>query len=77
LQPNKVYHVYACNEPGNGTQGLYLTGLRVFLDLTEISWSASRFRRVESTGHPKISQKTEPEPEPSSSTQDSDPALET
>jgi hypothetical protein len=75
LQPNKVYHVYACNEIDKGTQGLYLTGLRVFLDLTEISWSASRFRRVESTGHPKISQKSEPES--SSSTQDSDSTLET
>jgi len=75
LEANKVYHVYACNETGKGTQGLYLTGLRVFLDNTEISWSCSRFRRVESTGHPKICQKTEPDS--SSSTQDSDPALET
>jgi hypothetical protein len=75
LQPNKVYHVYACNETGNGAQGLYLTGLRVFLDHTEISWSSSRFRRVESTGHPKINQKTEPDS--SNTNQDSDSALET
>lgn len=75
LQPNKVYHVYACNEIDNSIQGLYLTGLRVFLDHTEISWSSSRFRRVESTGHPKISQKNEPKS--SGSTQDSDPALDT
>ena len=75
LQQNKVYHVYACNEIDKGTQGLYLTGLRVFLEQTEISWSASRFRRVESTGHPKISQKNEPKS--SSATQDSDPALDT
>jgi hypothetical protein len=75
LMPNKVYHVYACNETGNGTQGLHLTGLRVFLDQTEISWSASRFRRVESTGHPKISQSFKPDT--STSSQDSDPALGT
>jgi hypothetical protein len=74
LRPNKVYHVYTCIETGNGTQGLYLTGLRVFLDQTEISWSCSRFRLVESSGHPKIKQRTKPDS--SSSTQDSDSSLE-
>jgi hypothetical protein len=74
LLPNKVYHVHACIETGNGTQGLYLTGLRVFLDQTEISWSCSRFRLVESSGHPKIKQRTKPDS--SSSTQDSDSSLE-
>ena len=73
LEPNKVYHVYACNEVGNGTQGLYLTGLRVYLDNTEIAWSSSRFRRVESTGHPRIGQTFKPD----SSTYDSDSTLET
>lgn len=70
LQPKKVYHVHDCIETGKGSQGLYLTGLRVFLDDTEISWCSSRFRRVESIGHPKISQQTEPDS--LSSSQDSD-----
>ncbi len=73
LEPNKVYHVYAINDVGNGTQALYLTGLRVFLDHTEIAWSSSRFRRVESTGHPRIGQTSKPD----SSTYDSDSTLET
>lgn len=75
LEPNKVYHIYACNELGNGTQGLYLTGLRVFLDNTEIAWSSLRFRRVKSAGHPKITQAFEPDT--SNPTHDSDSALET
>lgn len=73
LELNKVYHVYACNEVGNSTQGLYLTGLRVYLNNTEIAWSSSRFRRVESTGHPRIGQTFKPD----SSTYDSDSTLET
>lgn len=75
LQMDKVYHVYACHEIGNGTQGLYLTGMRVFLDDVEISWSSSRFRRIESCGHPKICQKNQIDS--SSSTHDSDSTLET
>lgn len=62
LEPNKVYHVQACCDTGHGSQGLYLTGLRVFLGKTEISWSATRFRRVESSGHPKVSQASDQYP---------------
>lgn len=75
LQSNKVYHVNACNEIENGAQGLFLTGLRVFLGKREISWSSCRFRHLESAGHPKISQTNEPDS--SSSNQSSDPTLET
>jgi hypothetical protein len=75
LQPNKVYHVYECIEISNGTQGLYLTGLRVILDQMEISWCSTRFRRVQSSGHPKISHKAQPDT--SSRNQDSDSSRET
>ena len=75
LQAGKVYHVYDCIETGNGTQGLYLTGLRVFLDKSEISWCSSRFRKVAAAGHPKIDHHSKSDS--TSPTQDSDSTLGT
>lgn len=47
LQKDLVYHVVAVCPSRNGSQGLWITGVRVFQGLTEIPWSSSRFRKVD------------------------------
>ena len=42
-----VYHVRDIRYINDGSQGVVLTGMRVFWGLEEISWSATRFRKVD------------------------------
>lgn len=66
LRKGQVYHVKSTNDPDNGKQGVFLTGLRVLWGPDDVPWSATRFRKVNFTrSHlPKIRQKKLPQARP-------------
>jgi hypothetical protein len=52
LRENTVYHVEGIKYTSDGNQGLFITGLRVFVGKHHIPWSSCRFRKVDSlSGH--------------------------
>lgn len=46
LRPDTVYHVAAVNHIRDGSQGVFLTGLRVLWGSQEVPWNPGRFRKV-------------------------------
>ena len=48
LRAGTVYHVAAVNRIRDGSQGVFLTGLRVLWGPEEVPWNPGRFRKVES-----------------------------
>lgn len=46
---NKIYHVQAVKNYTVGSQGLFITGLRVFSYDEEIPWCSIRFRKIDTT----------------------------
>lgn len=48
LRGGTVYHVSGVCRIRDGSQGIYLTGLRVLWGSENIPWNPGRFRRVES-----------------------------
>jgi hypothetical protein len=48
LKENTVYHVENVRSSRDGNQGLFITGLRVFVGKHHIPWNSSRFRKVDS-----------------------------
>jgi hypothetical protein len=52
LKENTIYHVENVRSSRDGNQGLFITGLRVFVGKHHIPWNSSRFRKVDTlTGH--------------------------
>jgi hypothetical protein len=52
LRENTVYHVEGIKHTSDGNQGVFITGLRVFLGKEQFTWSSCRFRKVDSlSGH--------------------------
>jgi hypothetical protein len=47
-----VYHVSAVTRIKDGSAGVFITGLRCLWGNRDFPWAASRFRKVESVGHP-------------------------
>ena len=47
LRGDQVYHVASVQPLTDGSQGVFLTGVRVYLGSRKISWHHSRFRKVE------------------------------
>jgi hypothetical protein len=62
LRHDTVYHVRAVRLIRDGSQGVYLTGLRVFWGPDEIAWSATRFRKVDTLSNhiPKKRRRKQP-----------------
>ena len=54
LRRDVVYHVTRVGKCRDGNQALWLTGMRVFWGPTEMSWSSTRFRKVQEAGHPPL-----------------------
>jgi deoxyribodipyrimidine photo-lyase len=54
LRSDVVYHVTRVGKCRDGNQALWLTGMRVFWGPTEMSWSSTRFRKVQEAGHPPL-----------------------
>lgn len=59
LQRGVIYHVESVLNRPDGSQGVYLTGMRVTWGDLHISWDSSRFRKVEEAGHPTVAEKEE------------------
>lgn len=53
LRQGVVYHVSSVKRLKDGSHGVYITGLRCFWGTRDFPWAASRFRKVETVGHPK------------------------
>jgi hypothetical protein len=52
LRRDVIYHVASVHPQAPGQQGLFITGLRVFLRNQPIPWNSSRFRKVDQlSGH--------------------------
>ena len=64
LRRDRVYHVEAVQTLRDGSQGVFLTGMRVLHGSQSISWHHSRFRKVDSLmGHvPKKRRRMSPVP---------------
>ncbi len=64
LSGNQVYHVDSVQSLTDGAQGVFLTGVRVYLGSREIPWHHSRFRKVETlrTHTPKKRRRKVPAP---------------
>ncbi|MFZ9938573.1 MAG: hypothetical protein ACO3JG_16160 [Luteolibacter sp.] len=62
LRRNQVYHIASVQPLADGTQGVFLTGMRVLHGGKNISWHHSRFRKVDSLkGHvPKKRRRKKP-----------------
>ncbi len=58
LREGTLYHVAAAHPCLDGNQCLLITGLRVILNSQPIPWNSSRFRKIDSTSHPRKAKAT-------------------
>jgi hypothetical protein len=47
LNEKTVYHVEKVRSAADGHQGLFITGIRVFVGKHHVPWDSSRFRKVD------------------------------
>ena len=47
LNEKTVYHVEKVRSAADGHQGLFITGIRVFVGKYHVPWDSSRFRKVD------------------------------
>jgi hypothetical protein len=53
IRKGVVFHVSAVTHIKDGSPGVFITGLRCLWGNRDFPWAASRFRKVESVGHPR------------------------
>jgi hypothetical protein len=63
LNEKTVYHVEKVRSAADGHQGLFITGIRVFVGKYHVPWDSSRFRKVDAlrTHAPKKRRRKVPE----------------
>lgn len=54
LNRGVIYHVAGVHSNPDGSQGLFISGMRVLWGAQEVPWHSSRFRKVQETGHPPV-----------------------